>query len=92
VQAKRYSPTTPVPVREVRDFVGSLEGFRASKGVFVTTSTFPASAIEFAQRVSKRIVLIEGKELARLMVNHNIGVRVKNAYEIKAVDEEYFSE
>ncbi|MGZ9103290.1 MAG: restriction endonuclease [Rhodoplanes sp.] len=92
VQAKRYSPTTPVPVREVRDFVGSLEGFRASKGVFVTTSTFPAGAIEFAQRVSKRIVLIEGKELARLMVKHNIGVRVKNAYEIKAVDEEYFSE
>jgi restriction system protein len=92
IQAKRYAPTSPVPVREVRDFVGSLEGFRASKGVFVTTSSFPASAIEFASKVSKRIVLIDGKQLARLMLKHNIGVRKKDVYEIKAIDEDYFSE
>lgn len=92
LQAKRYAPGSPVPVREIRDFVGSLEGFRASKGVFVTTSSFPASAMEFAQKVSKRIVLIDGKELARLMIKHNIGVRTKDTYELKAVDEDYFSD
>ncbi len=92
VQAKRYAPTVSVPVREIRDFVGSLEGFRATKGVFVTTSTFPSGAIEFAQKVSKRIVLIDGKELARLMLKYNIGVRTKDIYEVKSVDEDYFSE
>jgi restriction system protein len=92
VQAKRYAPANAVPVREIRDFVGSLEGFRASKGVFVTTSYFPSGAIEFAQKVSKRIVLIDGQDLARVMIKHNIGVRTKDIYEIKSLDEEYFSE
>jgi restriction system protein len=92
LQAKRYAPTTSVPVREIRDFVGSLEGFRASKGVFVTTSYFPSSAVEFAQKISKRIVLIDGKELARLMIKHSIGVRTKDVYELKSLDEDYFSD
>ena len=92
LQAKRYAPNQPVPVREIRDFVGSLEGFRATKGVFVTTSSFPSSAMDFAQKVSKRIVLIDGKELARLMIKHNIGVRTKDLYELKSIDEDYFSE
>ena len=67
VQAKRYAATNAVPVSAVRDFVGSLEGFRASKGVFVTTSYFPASAIEFVQKVSKRVVLMDGNELGSLL-------------------------
>ncbi len=92
VQAKRYAANNAVPVREVRDFIGSLEGHRASKGVFVTTSTFPSSAREFVERVSKRVILIDGIELARLMIRHNVGVRVKDAYEIKKIDEDYFSE
>ncbi len=92
VQAKRYAVSNAVPVREVRDFIGSLEGHRASKGVFVTTSTFPASAREFVERVSKRVILIDGIELARLMIRHNVGVRVKDTYEIKKIDEDYFSE
>jgi restriction system protein len=65
---------------------------RATKGVFVTTSSFPVSATEFALKVSKRIVLIDGKELARLMIKHNIGVRIKDVYELKSIDEDYFSE
>ncbi len=92
VQAKRYAANNAVPVREVRDFIGSLEGHRASKGVFVTTSTFPSSAREFVERVSKRVILIDGIELARLMIRHNVGVRVKDTYEIKKIDEDYFSE
>jgi restriction system protein len=58
----------------------------------VTTSHFPSSAVEFAQKISKRIVLIDGKELARLMIKHNIGVRTKDIYELKALDEDYFSD
>lgn len=92
VQAKRYAADNAVPVREVRDFIGSLEGHRASKGVFVTTSTFPTSARDFVDRVSKRVILIDGAELARLMIRHNVGVRIKEVYEIKKIDEDYFSE
>jgi restriction system protein len=92
VQAKRYASNSPVPVREIRDFVGSLEGFRATKGVLVTTSSFPHGAIEFSQKVSKRIVLIDGKELSRLLIKFGIGVRTKETYAIKVLDEEYFAE
>jgi restriction system protein len=77
---------------EVRDFVGGLEGHRATKGVFVTTSYFPSTAYDFIARVSKRVVLIDGAALAGLMMHHQVGVRVKETYELKRIDEEYFSE
>jgi restriction system protein len=92
VQAKRLDPDKCVPVREVRDFVGGLEGHRATKGVFVTTSFFPSSAYDFITRVSKRVVLIDGPELASLMIRHRVGVRVKDTYEVKRIDEDYFVE
>lgn len=92
VQAKRLDPDKGVPVREVRDFVGGLEGHRATKGVFVTTSYFPSSAYDFITRVSKRVVLIDGSELAGLMIRHRVGVRVKDTYEVKKIDEDYFVE
>lgn len=92
VQAKRYAPEHGVPVSEVRDFVGSLEAHRASKGVFVTTSYFPASAREFVLKVTKRIVLIDGAELATLMIRHQVGVRTREVFEIKKIDEDYFVE
>jgi len=92
VQAKRLAPDKAVPVREVRDFVGGLEGHRATKGVFVTTSYFPSSAYDFIARVSKRVVLIDGAELASLMIRRRVGVRVKQTYEVKKIDEDYFVE
>ena len=92
VQAKRFAQEKSVPLREVRDFVGGLDGHRASKGVFVTTSYFPSTAYEFITRVSKRVVLIDGPELADLMIRHEVGVRVKDTYEVKRIDEEYFVE
>ncbi len=92
VQAKRLEPDKGVPLREVRDFVGALEGHRASKGVFVTTSYFPSTAHDFITRVSKRVVLIDGQELATLMIRHRVGVRVKDVYEVKRIDEDYFVE
>jgi len=92
VQAKRLDPDKGVPVREVRDFVGGLEGHRATKGVFVTTSYFPSTAYDFIARVSKRVVLIDGAALASLMIRHHVGVRVKDRYELKKIDEDYFVE
>jgi restriction system protein len=68
VQAKRLDPNKAVPLSEVRDFVGGLEGHRASKGVLVTTSYFPTSAYDFITRVSKRVALIDGQALANLMI------------------------
>lgn len=92
VQAKRFAEENSVPLREVRDFVGGLEGHRANKGVFVTTSYFPSTAYEFIARVSKRVVLIDGPELASLMIRHRVGVRTKASFDLKWIDEDYFAE
>ena len=81
-----------MPIREVRDFVGGLEGHHATKGVFVTTSYFPSTAYDFVTRVSKRVVLIDGSELASLMMRHCVGVRVTEVYELKRLDEHFFVE
>lgn len=90
VQAKRFAQEKCVPIREVRDFVGGLEGHHASKGVFVTTSFFPSTAYDFVTRVSKRVVLIDGAELASLMMRHCVGVRVTEVYQLKRLDEHFF--
>jgi restriction system protein len=92
VQAKRLDPNKGVPLSEVRDFVGGLEGHRASKGVLVTTSYFPSTAYDFITRVSKRVVLIDGQALANLMIRHRVGVRIKDVYEVRKIDETYFVE
>lgn len=92
MQAKRYAPENSIGRPEVQGFAGSLDGVRATKGIFITTSSFTANAREFADKISKRIILIDGAELARLMVSHNVGVRVRSTYEIKKVDEDYFSD
>jgi restriction system protein len=91
VQAKRFAQEKCVPIREVRDFVGGLEGYRASKGVFVTTSYFPAAAYDYVSRVNKRVVLIDGADLAVLMMRHCVGVRVTEVYQLKRLDEHYFA-
>lgn len=92
MQAKRYGADNVVDVSAVRDFAGSLDYHRATKGVFVTTSRFTAKATEYVERISKRVVLIDGNELARHMVDHRVGVRVKDSYEVFELDEDAFSE
>ncbi|TAJ32187.1 MAG: restriction endonuclease [Reyranella sp.] len=92
MQAKRYAADNHVDVSSVRDFAGSLEYHRATKGVFVTTSRFTASAKDYVSRIGKRVVLIDGGELARHMVDHRVGVRVKDTYEVFELDEDAFSE
>ena len=92
VQAKRYGDGNTVGRAEVQSFAGSLDGVGATKGIFFSSSTFSQGAREYVGRISKRIVLIAGAELTRLMVRHNVGVRLRTTYEIKKVDEEYFAE
>jgi restriction system protein len=90
VQAKRYSDGNNVSSGAIRDFFGSLDRFKATKGLFVTTSTFSPSARETADFLSKRIVLIDGRQLAKLMITFNVGCRVEETIELKKVDEEFF--
>ncbi len=92
LQAKRYRPDMPVSEPEIRGFSGSLGAAKANKGVFVTTSFFTRPAIEFAERHPFKIVLIDGDELTKLMMRHNIGVRIIETLHLKKIDEDYFSE
>lgn len=89
VQAKRYADNK-VSAGDIRDFFGSLDRFKASKGLFVTTSSFSAAAKETAELLSKRIVLIDGHFLTRLMIRYDIGCRVEEMIQIKKIDEDFF--
>jgi restriction system protein len=90
IQAKRYSDGNNIGPGAIRDFFGSLDRHKATKGLFVTTSTFSASARDTAEHLSKRIVLVDGDQLARLMIRHNVGCRVEETLHIKKIDEEFF--
>lgn len=90
-QAKRLKPGVTVPISAVRDFAGSLEAHRASKGIFVTTAHFSTTAYDFVQHVTRRIILVDGRKLTELMIRHNVGVRVKQSYQFKRIDGDYFS-
>jgi len=90
IQAKRWDG--PVGRPEVQKFAGALQGQRARKGIFITTSTFTKDAIDYVSRIDSKIILIDGEQLAELMIDFNVGVTVSNVYEIKKIDIDYFSE
>jgi restriction system protein len=90
IQAKRYALGNSIGSGAIRDFFGSLDRHKASKGLFVTTSTFSPSAKETAEYLSKRIVLIDGEQLTKLMIRHNVGCRVEEIFHIKKIDEDFF--
>src|SRR2546422_3100902 len=90
IQAKRWEATVGSP--ELRDFVGSLEGHHASKGVFITTSKFSGDARKYLEKVNKTVVLIEGEQLAELMIEHGIGTTEDTTYTVKKLDLDYFTE
>ena len=92
VQAKKYAEGNTVGEGDLRNFAGALDAAGTVKGVFVTTTRFTRSAEEYVARSPKRIVLIDGAELARLMVRYGIGVRTRVHHEIKRIDEDYFSQ
>lgn len=90
IQAKRYAAGNSVGPGAIRDFFGSLDRHKAAKGLFVTTSGFTSSARETADYLSKRIVLIDGEQLTRLMIRHNVGCRIEEVLHVKKIDEDFF--
>jgi restriction system protein len=90
IQAKRWEGPVGRPV--VQAFAGSLEGARARKGVLITTSYFTTDAESYVRQIEKRIVLMDGKQLAGFMIQHNVGVSVEATYEVKKLDLDYFEE
>jgi restriction system protein len=92
IQAKRYAEENVVGRPAVQSFVGSLVDMGATKGVFVTTSKFSAEATDFSRDLQQRIVLIDGRRLTELMIEHGVGVRLNRAIEFKKLDEDYFDE
>lgn len=93
IQAKKWDKDSTVSRPEIQKFVGALAGQGASKGLFITTAKFSDGAIEYSQKQhTAKIVLIDGMELAKLMIEYNIGVSVENIYEIKKIDSDFFDE
>jgi restriction system protein len=77
---------------EIQKFAGALQGVRAKKGVFITTSEFSREAIDYASRIENKIVLIDGETLWNLMIDFNIGVSSVASYKVKRLDFDYFEE
>ena len=92
LQAKRYDAATSVSSGEIRDFFGALSLRKATKGIFVTTSDYSPSARQTVRDLGSRIVLLNGKELAQLMIRYGVGVRLRETLEIMEFDEGYFGE
>ena len=90
IQAKRWEGVVGSP--EIEKFAGALAGQKARKGVFITTSSFPREATAFASKLESRIVLIDGEQLADLMIDHNIRVSIHQSFELKKMDKDYFLE
>ena len=90
VQAKRWEGNVSRP--EIHKFAGALQGRRARKGIFITTSDFTREARDYVTTIDSKIVLIDGDQLAQFMIDHNVGVSVVKSYEIKRVDSDYFAE
>ena len=90
IQAKKWE--NPVGRPEIQKFAGALQGQRAKKGIFITTSNFTKEAQEFASRIDSKITLIDGEALSQLMIDYNVGVNLVASYELKRIDSDYFTE
>ena len=90
VQAKRYGIDQTIGRPLIQGFVGALHGQQAHQGVFITTAKFTAGARAYADSVQTRVVLIDGAQLASLMIRYGVGVQVKRSVEIVEVDEDFF--
>lgn len=90
IQAKRWQGSVGRP--EIQKFVGALQGQRARKGVFITTSWYTAEAIDYASRIDTKVVLLDGKALSTLMIDFDVGVAASASYVVKRIDSDYFEE
>jgi len=90
IQAKRWQ--APVGRPEIQKFAGALQGHRANKGIFITTSSFTREAEDYVAKINSKIVLMDGDQLSQLMIDHNVGVTPVTSYETKKIDSDYFIE
>ncbi len=90
IQAKKWENVVSRP--EIQKFVGALQGKRAKKGVFITTSSFSSEARAYVENIENRVVLIDGEQMAQFMIDHNVGVSTVDTYEIKKIDSDFFSD
>ncbi len=90
IQAKRWENTVSRP--EIQKFAGALQGQRARKGIFITTSNFSKEAIEYVSKIDTKIILIDGYQLAQYMIDNNVGVSSVAKYEVKKLDVDYFTD
>jgi restriction system protein len=90
IQAKRWENVISRP--EIQKFVGALQGKRAKKGIFLTTSHFSKEAIDYTRMIDNKVILIDGNELANLMIENEIGVTTINTYFVRRIDTDYFLE
>jgi restriction system protein len=90
IQAKRWKHNIGRP--EIQNFVGALAGKKAAKGIFITTSEFHVNAREYVAGLHQKIILIGGRRLAELMIEHHIGVAEEQAYSVRKIDSDYFDE
>lgn len=90
IQAKRWKSNVGRP--EIQSFVGALAGKKANKGIFITTSSFHDNATEYAAGLHNKVILVDGRRLAELMIEHGIGVSEEHAYSVKKIDSDYFEE
>jgi restriction system protein len=90
IQAKKWENSVGRP--EIQKFAGALQGQRAKKGIFITTSNFTNEAKEFASKIDSKITLIDGETLSQLMIDYNVGINSIVNYELKRIDSDYFIE
>ncbi len=90
IQAKRWEGVVGRP--EIQKFAGALQGQRARKGIFITTSSFSREARDYVTNIDAKIILVDGKSLTEYMIDHNVGVTVEATYEVKRMDSDYFTE
>jgi len=90
IQAKKWENTVSRP--EIQKFAGALQGKRARKGIFITTSDFSQSSHEYVSAIDSKIILIDGQRLAQFMIDFNVGVTTEATYELKRIDTDYFAE
>ncbi len=77
---------------DIQSFVGGLDGQRANKGIFITTSRFSDTAVEYIKTITKKVILIDGEQLASYMIDYGLGVSTTVTYELKKIDNDYFGE
>lgn len=89
---KKWKQGLSVGRPEIQKFVGALQGKRAKRGIFITTTKFSDDAREYARLIDTKVVLIDGSQLTDLMIDYGVGVTTRTSYEIKSLDTDYFGE